>query len=88
MKNLSEVVAVYFPSYHRDELYDRWYGDGWNEWRLLEQARPLFAGHEQPKLCTWGSFDEADPVWKNLRVWTRDAQGRWWLVADITQPSR
>lgn len=39
MKNLAEVVAVYFPSDHRDKLYDRWYGSGWNEWRLMEQAR-------------------------------------------------
>lgn len=32
MNKPTEVAAVYFPSYHRDELYDRWYGDGWNEW--------------------------------------------------------
>ena len=63
-----EVAAVYFPSYHRDKLYDRWYGDGWNEWRLMEQGRPLFAGHEQPKLCTWGSFDEADPAWMEKQI--------------------
>lgn len=68
MKKPSEVVAVYFPSYHRDELYDRWYGEGWNEWKLMEQARPLFEGHEQPKLCAWGSFDEADPLWMEKQI--------------------
>lgn len=68
MKNLSEVVAVYFPSYHRDAWYDRWYGPGWNEWRLLEQRTPLFPGHEQPKLCAWGSFDEADPSWMEKQI--------------------
>jgi hypothetical protein len=63
-----ETVAVYFPSYHRDALNDRWYGEGWSEWKLLEQAKPLFPGHEQPKLCTWGSFDEADPVWMEKQI--------------------
>jgi hypothetical protein len=63
-----ETVAVYFPSYHRDPLNDRWYGEGWSEWRLMEQARPLFPGHEQPKLCTWGSFDEADPAWMEKQI--------------------
>jgi hypothetical protein len=63
-----DTVAVYFPSYHRDELNDRWYGDGWSEWKLLEQAKPLFPGHKQPKLCTWGSFDEADPLWMEKQI--------------------
>lgn len=68
MNKPTEVVAVYFPSYHRDELYDRWYGPGWNEWRLLEPMQPLFPGHEQPKLCTWGSFDEANPAWMEKQI--------------------
>ena len=68
MTKPTEIVAVYFPSYHRDGLYDRWYGPGWNEWKLMEQARPLFPGHEQPKLCTWGSFDEADPAWMEKQI--------------------
>ncbi len=63
-----ETVAVYFPSYHRDALNDRWYGEGWSEWKLMEQAKPLFPGHEQPKLCTWGSFDEADPLWMEKQI--------------------
>jgi hypothetical protein len=64
----AEVVAVYFPSYHADPLNDRWYGPGWSEWRLMEDARPLFPGHEQPKRCAWGSFDEADPVWMERQI--------------------
>ncbi|MCC6581691.1 MAG: glycoside hydrolase family 99-like domain-containing protein [Phycisphaeraceae bacterium] len=67
-KNLSEVVAVYFPSYHPDALYEQWYSPGWSEWRLLEQMQPLFPGHEQPKLCTWGSFDESDPKWMEKQI--------------------
>lgn len=68
MKSSPEVVAVYFPSYHPDAVYAQWYGPGWNEWRLMEEARPLFDGHEQPKLCTWGSFDESDPRWMEKQI--------------------
>ncbi len=63
-----ETVAVYFPSYHPDPLNERWYGKGWSEWRLMEQARPLFPGHQQPKPCTWGSFDESDPAWMERQI--------------------
>lgn len=68
MPRPAEVTAVYFPSYHRDEWYDRWYGDGWNEWRLVEQGRPLFPGHQQPVTSAWGPFDEADPRWMERQI--------------------
>lgn len=63
-----DVTAIYFPSYHQDEHYDRWYGEGWSEWKLMEERTPLFPGHEQPKLCSWGSFDEADPLWMEKQI--------------------
>jgi len=67
-KTHTDITAVYFPSYHRDPHYDQWYGPGWNEWQLMEEARPLFPGHEQPKLCEWGSFDEANPEWMARQI--------------------
>lgn len=63
-----EVTAVYFPSWHPDAHYEQWYGPGFSEWRLLEQARPLFAAHEQPKECAWGAFDESDPKWMERQI--------------------
>ena len=63
-----DVTAIYFPAWHRDALNERWYGEGWSEWKLMERGRPLFPGHEQPKLCTWGSFDEADPLWMERQI--------------------
>ncbi len=35
-----DTVAVYFPSYHRDPLNDRWYGEGWSEWTQGCQLLP------------------------------------------------
>ncbi len=63
-----EVAAVYFPSWHPDAFYEQWYGPGFSEWRLLEQAGPLFDGHEQPKQCAWGAFDESDPAWMERQI--------------------
>ncbi len=33
-----------------------------SEWRLVQQARPRFKGHQQPKVPLWGYEDESDPT--------------------------
>ena len=58
-----EVAAYYFPNYHIDSINEKWHGKGWTEWDLVKVARPRFEGHLQPKIPTWGYFDEADPEW-------------------------
>jgi hypothetical protein len=55
-----DVAAIYFPSWHRDDHYSSWFGEGWNEWKLVANAPPRFPGHEQIR-PSWGYFDEADP---------------------------
>ena len=62
MKRL-EVLAYYFPQYHRDPLNDTLHGPGWTEWDLLRAAKPRYPGHAQPKVPAWGEFDESDPAW-------------------------
>ena len=57
-----EIFAIYFPSWHPDRHYARWYGSGFSEWKLLESTVPLFEGHVQPKKPLWGYFDESDPA--------------------------
>jgi len=56
-----EVVAYYFPNYHPNPQNQARYGKGWTEWRLLQQATPRFAGHQQPKVPLWGYDDESTP---------------------------
>src|SRR5512141_205053 len=62
-----EVAAIYFPGYHRDTHYDAWFGEGWNEWKLLAEAPTRFPGQHffRPE---WGAFDEADPKWMERQV--------------------
>ena len=58
-----EVAVYYFPNYHVDSINERWHGKGWTEWDLVKAAKPRFEGHLQPKIPSWGYFDEADPKW-------------------------
>jgi len=51
------VAAYYFGNYHVDPRNEAQHGPGWTEWRLVEQARPRFKGHLQPKVPLWGYED-------------------------------
>jgi hypothetical protein len=43
-------VAYYLGQYHRLPLNDRFWGTGFTEWHNVARARPLYPGHQQPKL--------------------------------------
>jgi len=62
-----EIVAIYFPGYHQDDHYDSWFGEGWNEWKLLAQAPARFPNQRLFRPA-WGDFDEADPVWMARQI--------------------
>ena len=68
MSRKKEVFAIYFPSWNPDRHYGEWYGRGFSEWELVKTTRPLFDGHEQPKVPEWGYFDESDPVWMEKQI--------------------
>ncbi len=63
-----EVFAIYFPSWHPDRHYEKWYGKGFCEWELIKTTKPLFPGHRQPLEPVWGYFDESDPVWMAKQI--------------------
>ena len=58
-----EVVAVYYPHWHKYPKGTEWFGAAWaeGEWGFVKSARPRFPGHRQPLVPYPGYLDGADP---------------------------
>lgn len=46
----TKIMALYLPQYYWTDYNSDWWGEGYTEWTACKQAKPLFTGHQQPKL--------------------------------------